>query len=59
MPEHVAFTPRFIYGDYCLWAGDERWELIGGEAFNMNLAPSRRHQDAVGGLPSGSLTSES
>ena len=50
MSEHVVSTPRFTYGDYCLWTGDERWELIGGEAFNMSPAPSRRHQDVVGGL---------
>lgn len=50
MPEHIVSTPRFTYGEYCLWAGDERWELIAGEAFNMSPAPSRRHQEVVGGL---------
>ena len=50
MPEHVVSAPRFTYGEYCFWAGDERWELIAGEAFNMSPAPSRRHQDVVGGL---------
>jgi Uma2 family endonuclease len=50
MPEHAMSTPRFTYGEYCLWAGDERWELVAGEAYNMSPAPSRRHQDVVGGL---------
>lgn len=42
--------PRFTYGDYRLWAGDERWELIDGQAYLMSPAPSRRHQKALMGL---------
>ena len=36
--------PRFTYGDYIQWQGDERWELIDGEAYLMSPAPSRAHQ---------------
>ena len=43
-------TPRFTYGDYRQWEGDDRWELIDGEAFDMSPAPSRLHQEVVGGL---------
>jgi Uma2 family endonuclease len=42
--------PRYTYGDYVLWHGDERWELIDGEAFLMSPAPGLRHQRVVGEL---------
>ncbi len=42
--------PRFTYGDYLRWIGDDRWELLGGEAFHMSPAPSRLHQETVVGL---------
>lgn len=45
-----AAPPRFTYGDYSSWSDDERWELIDGEAFAMSPAPSRRHQEVLGGL---------
>ncbi len=38
---------RYTYGDYKLWQGDDRWELIDGEAFLMSPAPSFRHQEIV------------
>lgn len=41
---------HFTYGDYCQWQGDERWELIHGEAFLMSPAPRLRHQDVLGQL---------
>ncbi len=50
MLENSALNPRFTYGDYRLWMGDERWELIDGEAYLMSPAPSRRHQKASMGL---------
>ena len=50
MLRHDPSDPRFTYGDYVRWSGDERWELIDGEAFAMSPAPSRRHQEAVVGL---------
>ena len=39
--------PRFTYGEYVQWQGDERWELIDGEAWLMSPAPSVAHQDIV------------
>ncbi|MBN2326640.1 MAG: Uma2 family endonuclease [Candidatus Omnitrophica bacterium] len=35
---------KYTYQDYCQWPDDERWELIGGVAYNMTPAPSFRHQ---------------
>jgi Uma2 family endonuclease len=40
----------FTFRDYQKWEGDERYELIDGEAYAMSPAPSRRHQDVVFGL---------
>jgi len=34
----------YRYSDYLNWPEDERWELIGGNAY-MSAAPSRRHQE--------------
>lgn len=42
--------PRFTYGDYLQWQGDERWELIDGEAYLMSPAPLRIHQQVLGEL---------
>lgn len=42
--------PRFTYGDYVQWSGDERWELIDGVARMMSPAPSRWHQQVVSAL---------
>lgn len=50
MLRHHPSDPRYTYGDYVCWSGDERWELIDGEAFAMSPAPSRRHQETVVGL---------
>ena len=46
----LARPERFTYADYLQWTGDERWELIDGEALSMSPAPSRLHQEVVGGL---------
>ena len=35
---------RYTWSDYRSWPGDERWELIGGEAYAMSPSPSSRHQ---------------
>ena len=35
----------FTYNDYLRWPDDERWEIIGGEAYAMTPAPSIRHQE--------------
>ncbi len=42
-----AMDARYTYGDYKLWPEDDRWELIGGVAYQMS-APSRKHQALVG-----------
>lgn len=43
--------PRsFTYANYCQWQGDERWELVEGEAYLMSPAPSFRHQEIVAEL---------
>lgn len=34
----------FTYSDYVHWPEDERWEIIGGEAYVMTPAPTTRHQ---------------
>lgn len=44
----IKMERRFTYRDYLLWPEDERWELIGGVAYNMLAAPNRRHQAIVG-----------
>lgn len=35
----------YTYRDYCGWPEEERWELIDGVAYDMSLAPSRKHQE--------------
>jgi len=39
---------KFTYEDYTSWPDDERWELIGGTAYNMTPAPSTNHQRISG-----------
>lgn len=38
---------RFTYEDYRNWPGEERWELIGGEAYGRTPAPTTAHQRLV------------
>jgi Uma2 family endonuclease len=38
----------FTYSDYSAWPADERWEIIGGEAYLMTPAPTIRHQEISG-----------
>ncbi|MBI1920881.1 MAG: Uma2 family endonuclease [Geobacter sp.] len=40
----------FTYADYLTWPDDERWEIIGGEAYAMTPAPTLRHQDVAGNI---------
>lgn len=47
MPQQAPAAPRFTYGDYRRWHGDERWELMDGEARAMSPAPSRLHQQVL------------
>lgn len=35
---------KFTYHDYLKWPKNERWELIGGAAYDMTPAPSIYHQ---------------
>jgi Uma2 family endonuclease len=50
--------PRFTYGDYLQWMGDERWELIEGKAHCLShpehlcvfSRPSPAHQMVLGAL---------
>jgi Uma2 family endonuclease len=41
---------RFTLEQRRSWPEDERWEIIGGVAYNMSAAPSVCHQDYVGTL---------
>lgn len=38
MATALIHQPSFTYSDYLLWQGDERWELIEGEAMMMSPA---------------------
>ena len=35
------------WSDYVTWNDDKRWEIVGGEAFDMSPAPGVEHQRAV------------
>ena len=48
LPEETGI--KFTYSHYLTWPGDERWELIDGEAYNMTPAPTFTHQKVVGNL---------
>ncbi len=38
---------KYSYADYTTWPGEERWEIVAGEAWNMTPAPSTQHQRIV------------
>ncbi len=40
----------YTWSDYQKWPDDERWEIIGGEAYMMSPAPTTRHQSILGAL---------
>ncbi len=40
-------SPHYTYADYLTWSGNERFQLIEGEAFLMAPAPAVRHQTVV------------
>ena len=46
----LAIKENFTWDDYCTWPDDERWEIIGGEAFVMSPAPTLRHQSIAAAL---------
>ena len=43
----LKLDERYCWADYCGWPDDERWEIIGGVAFDMSPAPVIRHQAIV------------
>ena len=43
-------TDHYTWSDYQCWPDDQRWEIIGGDAFDMSPAPLTRHQAIVGEL---------
>ncbi|GMT48002.1 MAG: hypothetical protein IEMM0007_1568 [bacterium] len=47
MPLAEKIKRRYTYKDYLAWPDEERWEIIGGEAYNMSPAPGTRHQRVV------------
>ncbi len=47
MPLAEKIKRRYTYQDYLAWPDEERWEIIGGEAYNMSPAPGTRHQRVV------------
>lgn len=41
-------TERFTWHEYREWPGDERWQIIDGQAYAMTPAPNIRHQKITG-----------
>jgi Uma2 family endonuclease len=35
---------RYTWDDYRTWPDDQRWEVVGGEAYAMSPSPTARHQ---------------
>jgi len=50
MGEPAHKNKRYTWSDYQQLPDDERWEIIGGEIFDMSPAPSMRHQSIAGEL---------
>ncbi len=44
MGEPAHGNKRYTWSDYQQFPDDERWEIIGGEIFDMSPAPTTRHQ---------------
>jgi Uma2 family endonuclease len=40
----AAKSIRYTWADYRQWPEDQRWEIIGGDAYEMSPSPSPRHQ---------------
>lgn len=48
MSSQAAMKKRlFTWGDYRSWGDRGRWEIVGGEAYDMTPAPTTRHQSAL------------
>ncbi len=41
---------KYSYSDYINWPDDERWEIIGGVAYNLSPVPKVKHQRISGNL---------
>ena len=50
MGEPAHRNKRYTWSDYQQLPDDERWEIIGGEIFDMSPAPTTRHQSIAGEL---------
>ncbi len=50
MGEPAYKDKRYTWNDYRQLPDDERWEIIGGEMFDMSPAPTTRHQSISGEL---------
>ena len=44
------YNDYFTYAQYKNWPDDERWEIIGGEAYGMSPAPGTTHQRIIGNI---------
>ena len=44
MSKTARAVRTYTWDDYCAWPDDERWEIIGGEAYAMSPSPTARHQ---------------
>ncbi len=48
MSEAAAhYSPRYTWTDYQAWDDNQRWEVIGGNAYLMSPSPTSRHQGIV------------
>jgi len=50
MGEPAHKNKRYTWSGYRKLPDDERWEIIGGEIFEMSPAPTTRHQSIAGEL---------
>ncbi len=50
MGEPAYKKKHYTWSDYQKLPDDERWEIIGGEIFDMSPAPTTRHQSIAGEL---------
>jgi Uma2 family endonuclease len=46
----IKKNARYDWDDFRTWPEESRWELIGGEVFDMNASPLTRHQIISGNL---------
>ncbi|MGA1529327.1 MAG: Uma2 family endonuclease [Kiritimatiellia bacterium] len=47
-----SLKATYTWSDYQTWPREERWEIIGGQAFAMSPSPTTRHQKIVTRLAS-------